>query len=282
MPHVDGVEHSYADIDGVTIHYAESGSGEPLVLQHGWPQHWYMWRELIPPLAERFRVICPDLRGHGWSDAPRSGYLKSQLATDLIGLLDHLGIERTRYIGHDWGAFSGFIAVLHHPDRFERFMPLSIPPPWPADEPPSPKTLLNAWYQFVLASPVVGRLAIQLGFAGRILQAARKAGSFSPEELRIYEDAIKRPAYANATVQMYRSFLLHELRPLLAGEWNSYRLTVPTRLLLGVSDPIGRSLNDKWREHADDMDVERVPGASHFLPEEKPDVVLDRALAFLS
>src|SRR2546421_8868675 len=60
-------------------------------------------------------------------------------------------------------------------------MPLSIPPPWPADEPPSPKTLLNAWYQFVLASPVVGRLAIQLGFAGRILQAARKAGSFSPE-----------------------------------------------------------------------------------------------------
>src|SRR5438067_847879 len=86
MPHVDGVEHRYADIDGVTIHYAESGSGEPLVLQHGWPQHWYMWRKLIPPLAERFRVICPDLRGHGWSDAPRSGYLKSQLATDLSGL----------------------------------------------------------------------------------------------------------------------------------------------------------------------------------------------------
>ena len=281
LPHVDGVEHRYTQVDGLRIHYAEAGSGDPLVLQHGWPQHWYMWRGLIAPLSERFRVIVPDLRGHGWSDAPRTGYLKSQLAADLIGLLDELGIERTRYIGHDWGAFAGFIAVLEHPERFERFMPLSIPPPWPADEPPSPKTLLNAWYQFLLASPALGRLAIRLGFAQRVLEAARKSGRFTAEELRIYDDAIKRPPYAHATVQMYRSFLLHELRPLLAGKWNGYRLTVPTRLLLGASDPIGRSLNDKWREYADDMDVELVDGASHFLPEEKTELVLERALAFM-
>ena len=59
-------------------------------------------------------------------------------------------------------------------------------------------------------------------------------------------------------------------------------ITVPTRLLLGVSDPIGRSLNERWREHADDMDVERVDGASHFLPEEKTELVLERALAFMA
>lgn len=281
MPHVDGVEHRYADVDGVTIHYAEAGSGDPLVLQHGWPQHWYMWRELIAPLAERYRVICPDLRGHGWSDAPKSGYLKSQLASDLIGLLDHLGIERTRYIGHDWGGFAGFIAVLHHPERFERFMPLSIPPPWPSPGATSPRTLLTAWYQVLLGSPGAGRLAIQLGFVRRVLEAARKAGKYTKEELDIFENAVKRPAYANATVQIYRSFILHELRPLVGGEFRRYRLTVPTRLLIGKSDPLGHAITDEWRNHADDMDVERVAGASHFLPEEKPDVVLDRALAFL-
>jgi pimeloyl-ACP methyl ester carboxylesterase len=281
MPQVEGVEHRYADVDNLRVHYAEAGSGEPLVLQHGWPQHWYCWRDLIGPLSQRFRVICPDLRGHGWTDAPPSGYLKSQMADDIIGLLDVLGIERTRYMGHDWGAFAGFIAVLKHPERFERFMPLSIPPPWPAPEPPSPKTLLNAWYQFLLASPILGALAVRNGFPARVLQAARKAGSFTPEEIRIYDETFKRPEYANATVQIYRSFLLHELRPLLGGQWNDHRLTVPTRLLLGASDPIGKSLNDRWREMADDMDVERIDGASHFLPEEKTELVLERALAFL-
>src|SRR5436853_4837604 len=129
MPHVEGVEPRYADVDGLRVHYAEAGEGDPVILQHGWPQHWWVWRDLIGPLAERFRVICPDMRGFGWTDAPRSGYDKPQLARDVIGLLDKLGIERVRYVGHDWGAFVGFLAALSHPERFERFMPLSIPPP---------------------------------------------------------------------------------------------------------------------------------------------------------
>ena len=68
MPHVEGVEHRYADVDGLRVHYAEAGEGDPLILQHGWPQHWWVWRDLIGPLAERFRVICPDMAGRGDSD----------------------------------------------------------------------------------------------------------------------------------------------------------------------------------------------------------------------
>ncbi|MEA2373770.1 MAG: hypothetical protein QOD53_233, partial [Thermoleophilaceae bacterium] len=61
MPHVEGVEHRYADVDGLRMHYAEAGdpSAEALVLQHGWPQNWWIWRELIGPLSERFHVIAP-------------------------------------------------------------------------------------------------------------------------------------------------------------------------------------------------------------------------------
>src|SRR4051812_3665843 len=82
MPHVAGVEHSFHEVDGVRLQVAQAGDGPPLVLLHGWPQHWWSWRHLIGPLAERYRVICPDIRGMGWSDATRTGYDLPRLTRD--------------------------------------------------------------------------------------------------------------------------------------------------------------------------------------------------------
>lgn len=59
---------------GVRFHVAEAGTGEPVMLLHGFPQHWYTWRRVIPLLAGEYRLICPDFRGCGWSDAPATGY----------------------------------------------------------------------------------------------------------------------------------------------------------------------------------------------------------------
>lgn len=75
MPELDGVEHRFVDIDGgVVIHVAEAGpaDGPPIMLVHGFPQHWWEWRHVIGPMAaDGYRVLCPDLRGAGWSSAPR-------------------------------------------------------------------------------------------------------------------------------------------------------------------------------------------------------------------
>ena len=70
LPNVPGVAHHYVEVDGVRLHYAEAGSGDPLVLLHGWPQHWWMWRHVVPLLAPHARLVMIDLRGFGWSDAP--------------------------------------------------------------------------------------------------------------------------------------------------------------------------------------------------------------------
>src|SRR4051794_11886683 len=86
IPRVDGVEHRFADVRGIRMHYTEAGEGDPVVLVHGWPQHWWSWREVIGPLAERHRVICPDIRGMGWSEGSRNGYGLDDLAADLLGL----------------------------------------------------------------------------------------------------------------------------------------------------------------------------------------------------
>ena len=87
------------DVGEVRIHIAETGTGPPIVLLHGEPQHWYAWRHVIPRIADRYRVICPDLRGMGWSDAPASGYDKERMATDMLTMLDQLDLDEVRLVG---------------------------------------------------------------------------------------------------------------------------------------------------------------------------------------
>jgi pimeloyl-ACP methyl ester carboxylesterase len=283
IPELPGVEHHFVEVRGARVHYAEAGSGPPLVLQHGWPQHWWAWRDLIAPLAESHRVICPDLRGLGWSEGTSGGYEKSALAADLIGLLDALEIDSAGLLGHDWGGFMGFLACFDHPDRISKFMALSIPHPWPPEGGLDPRRLLNAWYQVVIAAPIVGPLAVgRLGFPRAILQKARAVGRFSDHELEVYESTLRQTGSVRASVQIYRSFLLRELVPLARGEFRSKRLTVPTRLVIGDKDVIGQGVDDSYKRYADDMTLEWEPGASHFLPEERPEAVLARAREFFA
>jgi pimeloyl-ACP methyl ester carboxylesterase len=281
MPHVAGVEHHYATVNGVRLHYAEAGSGEPVLLQHGWPQHWWMWRDLIGPVAERFRVIVPDLRGHGWSEKPAGDYRKDALMRDTIALLDHLGIERVRYVGHDWGAYVGMLAALRHPDRIEKFVCLSIPHPWQKERSIG-KLVGSAWYQVLLASPILGKLAIgRFGFPRLMLQKGRVQGSYTDAELDTYMDVLKDTDAVEASMRMYRHFLRYELAPTLSGAFREERLTVPTRWIVGDKDPVAGTADDGYREHADDMTLEHVPDVGHFLPEEMPDLVRERVLEFL-
>ena len=142
MLELPGVTHRDVQARGMRFHVAEAGPADapPVFLTHGWPQHWWVWRDVIPALAESHRVYAWDLRGLGWSDpAPDGDYTKTAMADDLLGLMDALEVERAGLVGHDWGAFSGMLACLKAPDRFTGFVCCSIPHLWPSAEgPPQP------------------------------------------------------------------------------------------------------------------------------------------------
>jgi pimeloyl-ACP methyl ester carboxylesterase len=284
MPELAGVEHHYELVGDVRLHYAQAGpqDGAPVLLQHGWPQHWWMWRDLIGPLSDAgYRVIAPDLRGHGWSGKPATDYRKDALMRDTLGLLDVLGIERTRFVGHDWGCYVGMLASLRHPERIERFVGCSIPHPWQQDR-NMLKLAASAWYQAVLAAPVLGKLSVgRLGFPRLILQKGRVTGSFTDRELDVYTDVLKEPDATEASMRMYRHFLLHELIPAASSGFKEERLSVPTRWLVGDLDPVAGNADDGYRAHADDMTLYKLPGVGHFLPEEVPDLLRERVLEFL-
>ena len=99
------------------------GEGEPVILLHGIPTWSFLYNEVIPPLAPDRRVIAPDFLGHGYSDR-RDFFDRSLLAqTDMIiRLMDHLGLERADFVGHDTGGGVALIMAIHHPDRVARLV----------------------------------------------------------------------------------------------------------------------------------------------------------------
>ncbi len=278
LPRVLGVRHRDVDVGGgVRLHVAEAGSGPPLVLVHGWPQHWWCWRRLIAALAQSYRVLAPDLRGWGWSDAPRGDYAKSTFAQDLLGLLDAEDIDRARLVGHDWGAYSALLLALDHPERVEGIVALDIAPPWLRRRAPRPGHLglaLMASYQLLLATPVVGPATLTMGpgfVRGLIRGGSGPDASWTDDELDVYATVLRQRARAQASSACYRTFLTRELPATIAAGDRSGELRVATLLLMGGASPLHRVLRPRTQPG---VRVAVIPRAGHFLPEEAPDAVL--------
>ncbi len=278
MPHVEGVEHRYTQVDGLRLHYAEAGQGDPLVLLHGWPEHWWSWRYLIGPLSERYRVICPDIRGLGWSEGGRN-YSLARLARDVVELMDTLGIQRAGLIGHDWGNVAGYRACLNWPDRFTQYIALGGVHPWSASG-SAPRVFLRPWHVYLLA------FAAELGMARlripeHCLRSWRHRGQFTTDELTTYASAIHRPVSVDATRRFDRNIVLHEIAH-FARHYRLMHLRVSTLHLNGEHDPLTRGLSDSYSDYADDMRLEHVPACGHFIAEERPDWLLNRLENFLA
>jgi pimeloyl-ACP methyl ester carboxylesterase len=284
LPHVDGVSHRRVEARGLRFHVAEAGSGEDVVLcLHGWPQHWYEWRHLMPALADRHRVIAMDLRGFGWSDAPRDGYEKENMADDVLAVLDELGLERVKLVGHDWGGWIGFLLTLRAPSRFSHYLALNIVHPWIKLRAIAPH-LWRFWYQWLILSPGLGyRLHRNGKFVPRIFVGASSDKSvWDDETLSIFTDSSAEPEHARAGVQLYRVFNMKEIWPIMRGRYFDQRLTVPTRLVFGADDfALRPQLLAGYERYADDMQVELVPDCGHFIADERPELVAERAREFL-
>jgi len=283
-PAVAGVTHRWVEARGLRFHVAEAGQGEDVVLcLHGWPQHWYEWRHLMPALADRHRVLALDMRGCGWSGAPRDGYEKENLADDVLAVLDALGLERVKLVGHDWGGWVGFLLCLREPSRFERFFVLNIVPPWVRMR-PMVSHAWRFWYQQLVLAPGLGyRLHLGGEFVRRVLVGGSEVKDVWDEgTLSAFADNYAEPARARAAVQMYRVFNWREALPIARGRYAEARLTVPTLMLFGVDDFVLRpQMLAGYQRHAEQMGVELVEGCGHFIADEMPDLVAERAREFL-
>lgn len=285
LPEVEGVRHRWVIARGARFHVAEAGEsadGEPpIVLLHGWPQHWYMWRHAIPALAAAgAHVIVPDLRGFGWSDVTPRGYRKDALAADVLAILDELGIDSFAVAGHDWGGYAAFLLAVDHPERVTRLVLLNTGHGYPKRDLKTLRAQLGFWYMPFLGAPVLGPALVRRAAAGKLpRQMLGQIKDAWSDEDREWFLSRTNP---HATQQVYGTFAYLEA-PRAALRRERRRLTAPTLLLHGLDDPAIRpDFIRGIEDHADDVRVELLPGLGHFSLEQGPDIVVPRLVEFLT
>ena len=284
-----GFESRRVAVSGAEIQCEFGGSGPPLLLLHGYPQTHVMWHKIAPRLAERFTVVCSDLRGYGDSSKPGGGtghgnYSKREMAKDQVELMRALGHQRFRLAGHDRGARVAHRLCLDHPQAVERVAVLDISPTrimyGGTDQ-----TFATAYYHwFFLIQPF--DLPERLIGADPIYYLHKKIGGwssglalFDPRALAEYARCFSDPATIHATCEDYRAAATIDLEHDAADA--HAKVECPLLALWGTKGVVHRlfePLRD-WRSVARDVTGKPVP-SGHFLAEEAPEETVAELLAF--
>ena len=288
QPECAGVRHEWLELStGIRAHVAVAGPAEgPVVLAlHGWPQHWWMWRHVVPGLAaDGFRVLCPDSRGLGWSSAPADlDFRKQRLVEDAIALLDVLGIRSASVIGHDWGAWVAFLLARRSPQRVQRLLAAGIAAPW-RNRPPNRRDIAFA-YQPLLAAPRLGPALIRRPrFLEAMMRGAVASGfAWQRSDLRAFSTVTSAPDAALASSLYYRDFLRREVGDVGRADTDDGDgdLPMPVAQLVGAEDLV-RSRVAPPPPSAPRWTLEIVPRCGHFLFDERPDLALSRIRTLLA
>lgn len=260
------------------FHVTESGpeDGRPVLALHGWPQHHWVYRELLADPPPGLRIIAPDLPGYGWSGPAPHRWAKDDVAADVLALMDAMGLDRVLLVGHDWGGFVGYRMLLAAPERFEGYLVMNMAHPWQ-----TPRTILPHFWRFLLYQPFVATIGVALQrrtpYLRFLFAFGPKAHRLDPATARVYADRFRDPVVARTATDTYRTFLLREL-PQGAREPEDRRATVPIRAVFGMGDiAVHPSLADPETANAEDYTFEPVD-SGHFVIDERPDVVRARLI----
>jgi haloacetate dehalogenase len=280
------------DVEGLTVNYAISGSGPPLLLLHGYPQNHLMWRRVAPALARDHTVVLADLRGYGDSGKPAPDaaglvYAKRSMARDQVGLMRQLGFPQFQLAGHDRGARVAHRLTLDHPGAVTRLAILDIVPTRHVlhNVTLAMATTYYHWFFLSTGNGIPERLiGADPGYWVRSLIAPLlgEGASIDPEAMEDYIRCFRDPRTVAASCADYRSAvstdLAHDDETFAAGQ----RIDCPLLALWGAQGFVGRGYQPLavWQQYATDVRGQELP-TGHFLPEEAPELVIEALRDFL-
>ena len=280
------------EVNGIQIAGHIGGSGSPLLLLHGHPQTHAIWHKLAPALMKSHTLVMTDLRGYGDSSKPQgdvdhSNYSKRVVAQDQVEVMNQLGFNRFDVLAHDRGARVAHRLAMDHPDAVKKLIMLDIAPTLSMYEKTTEAFAKAYWHWFFLIqpSPLPERL-IEADPAGYIrdVMGRRFAGlkPFDPLALAEYMRCVALPGAAHGMCEDYRAAagidLIHDREDIAAGK----KLEMPTMVLWGADGVVNKCFRplEEWQAICRNVIGETLP-CGHYLPEEAPDMLLEKVATFL-
>jgi pimeloyl-ACP methyl ester carboxylesterase len=305
-------EHRDVTTNGITMHLVEQGAGPLVILCHGWPELGFSWRYQLPVLAAAgYRVVVPDMRGFGRTDAPHEieAYNIMQLVGDVVGLVSALGEKQAILIGHDWGAGVTWAAAMMRPDLFPAIAILSVPrrargPARPLDilrrqgihnfywqyfqEPGVAEAEFERDIAFTLRSAFGGGISSlfvdpKTGFLGDSSTPRPLPPWMSEDDLAVFVENYSRTGFRGG-LNWYRNI---DRNWELSAPWQGSLIHQPTLFIAGTRDPvIGGPMGEAAMKELPAI----VPGlrrqllienAGHWIQQERPQEVNAALTGFL-
>lgn len=247
-------------INGLHMHVRSVGQGPAVVLLHGFPDTHSVWRKQVAPLVKAgYRVLAPDLRGYGQTDAPSavSAYRLEHICNDVLSMLDLLGIGKARVVGHDWGALVGWLLCMDAPHRIDQYVTLSVG---------HPAAFARAGFDQKLRSAYMLWFMVP-GLAERSLMAGDfyLMQHFTSDRIQVsyWRRSLSDPGRMTAALNYYRANVPRGLH--FAGRKEP--VTVP---VMGIWSSLDPALGEQQMRDSTDYVVgsfryERIDGADHWL-----------------
>ena len=274
------IQDRFAVVNGVRLHYLRAGTGEPVLLLHGFAQTSHMWRPLIAELAKTHTVVAPDLRGFGGSAKPTTGYTKKVMAQDVHALATSLGMGRAIVVGHDIGLMVAYAYAAQYPSEVDRIVLMDAFLPG-VGEWTNVWLLRDLWhFHFYGETPlklVTGRERIYLEHFWNDF-AADRARSIPEADRRFYARAYAQTGAMPAGFQVFKAF---EQDAKDFTEFANTKLTMPMLVLTGEKAS-GEFLITQARLVDANVEGVVIKGAGHWLMEEAPGQVIPQLVAFIT
>ncbi len=277
---------SYAvHANGIRQHVVEAGDGPPVVLLHGFPETSFGWRYQIPVLAERYRVIAPDLRGYGETDKPAAGYDKRNMAKDIRDLLHELNLSKIALVGHDRGARVATRFAKDYPELVDRLVVMDNVPTRIVARDIDAKIARAYWFFLFHLVPdlpealIAGREHIWLRhfFSDWCYDPAAITGDAFDTYVRAYQ----APGAVRGAMADYRANAEDVAQDSADAD---IKISCPVMSLWGADFYAVGKLFDMpkiWAEMADNLVTHAIPQCGHLPQEERPDIVNALLLDFL-
>lgn len=273
------VNHGYADSNSVKIHYAEVGKGPLIIMIHGFPDYWYTWRHQMEVLSKDYHVVAIDQRGYNKSDKPEGveNYSLKKLVGDVAAVIHHFGKEKAIIAGHDWGGAVAWQFAIHLPQMTDKLIILNVTHPngMRRELATNPVQQESSSYarKFIDGTPDDSTILF-----GKPMTAENLAYWVKDPQARVhYIEAYKRSDFT-AMLNYYKA---NYARPPYEKAWKDAqqnplpKLKMPVLIFHGLEDWAinAHGLNNTWEWLEKDMTLVTVPGASHFVQQDAPELV---------